>query len=106
MEINPSNGKIVGRNEQSTVPHIYAIGDVLDGTPELTPVAIMAGKLLAARLFGNGTETMQPQKRLLYQEELSIGGNRHFIPVTANQNLSIHRVLRPKSAELGILICG
>ena len=31
---------------------IYAIGDVLDDKPELTPVAIQAGKLLARRLCG------------------------------------------------------
>lgn len=31
---------------------MYAIGDVLFGKLELTPVAIKAGKLLAERLFG------------------------------------------------------
>lgn len=31
---------------------------MLDNTPELTPVAIMAGVMLAGRLFGNATETM------------------------------------------------
>lgn len=34
------------------MPHVYAIGDILDGKLELTPVAIQAGKLLARRLFG------------------------------------------------------
>lgn len=54
VKINPSNGKIIATNEQSTVSNIYAIGDVVDKTPELTPVAIMAGKLLAKRLsYGN-----------------------------------------------------
>uniref|UniRef100_A0A0N4ZR36 Thioredoxin reductase n=1 Tax=Parastrongyloides trichosuri TaxID=131310 RepID=A0A0N4ZR36_PARTI len=51
------NGKIIGLNggEQSaSVPHIYAIGDVLDKCPELTPVAIHAGKALMRKLF-NGT---------------------------------------------------
>ena len=38
-------------NEQTNVSNIYAIGDVLNGKPELTPVAIQAGKLLAQRLF-------------------------------------------------------
>ena len=33
------------------MPHIYAIGDVLKGKEELTPLAIQAGKLLARRLF-------------------------------------------------------
>lgn len=36
--------------EQTNVPHIYAIGDVVRGKQELTPVAIQAGKLLAKRL--------------------------------------------------------
>ena len=39
--------------EQTNVPHIYALGDVLEGKQELTPVAIQAGKLLARRLFGD-----------------------------------------------------
>jgi pyruvate/2-oxoglutarate dehydrogenase complex dihydrolipoamide dehydrogenase (E3) component len=58
ITINPSNGKIICRNEQSNIPHIYAIGDVVDGAPELTPVAILAGKLLAERLFANGSEVV------------------------------------------------
>ncbi len=41
--------------EQTKVPHIYAIGDVLQSKQELTPVAIQAGKLLAKRLFGGGS---------------------------------------------------
>ncbi|RWS24382.1 thioredoxin reductase 1: cytoplasmic-like protein, partial [Leptotrombidium deliense] len=46
-------GKIQTVSEQTNEPNIYAIGDVLDGKPELTPVAIEAGQLLAKRLFGN-----------------------------------------------------
>jgi hypothetical protein len=38
--------------EKTNVDTIYAIGDVLDDKPELTPVAIQAGKLLARRLCG------------------------------------------------------
>merc|ERR1719263_1096118 len=60
------NGKISTVNEQTNVPHIYAIGDVIDGgkleppseTTELTPVAIQAGKLLADRLYAGKTATM------------------------------------------------
>ncbi|KAF7646323.1 hypothetical protein LDENG_00189910 [Lucifuga dentata] len=37
------------------MPHIYAIGDILEGKWELTPVAIQAGKLLARRLYGGST---------------------------------------------------
>ncbi|CAG9819279.1 unnamed protein product [Phaedon cochleariae] len=53
--------KIDAVNEQSNVPHIYAVGDVLYKKPELTPVAIVAGRLLARRLFGNSTLTMDYQ---------------------------------------------
>jgi len=42
------NGKfIVNDEEQTNVPNIYAIGDVLHGHLELTPTAIYAGMLLA-----------------------------------------------------------
>jgi len=40
------------------VPNIYAVGDVLYGQLELTPVAIRAGKLLSERLFAGKTELM------------------------------------------------
>lgn len=33
------------------MPYVYAIGDILEGKLELTPVAIKAGRLLARRLF-------------------------------------------------------
>lgn len=38
-------------DEQTNVPNIYAIGDILAGKPQLTPVAIEAGVLLARRLY-------------------------------------------------------
>ena len=28
VELNPKNGKIITTNEQTNVPHIFAIGDV------------------------------------------------------------------------------
>ncbi|XP_069571068.1 thioredoxin reductase 3 isoform X1 [Brachyistius frenatus] len=56
VKVNPKNGKIpVNDEEQTNVPHIYAIGDILEGKWELTPVAIQAGKLLARRLYGGAT---------------------------------------------------
>jgi len=55
ISVNPKNGKISCTNEQTTTPNIYAIGDVVDGFPELTPVAILAGRLLARRMFGGGS---------------------------------------------------
>lgn len=39
-----SNGKLkANEREETNVPHIYALGDVLHGKLELTPVAIKAG---------------------------------------------------------------
>lgn len=67
VKINP-NGKIPVVSEQTNVPHIYAIGDCTSvdvmfhdahwANPELTPVAVQVGELLAARIYGNGTEQM------------------------------------------------
>lgn len=42
----------------TTVPSIYAVGDVVEGFPELTPAAIRAGEILARRLFGGSNEVM------------------------------------------------
>ena len=43
-------------SEQTSIPNIYAIGDILDDKLQLTPVAIQAGRLLARRLFAGATE--------------------------------------------------
>ncbi|EDV29780.1 uncharacterized protein TRIADDRAFT_19325 [Trichoplax adhaerens] len=50
------NGYIKTVNEQTNVPSIYGIGDILYDKPELTPVAIHAGRLLAKRLSGVSTQ--------------------------------------------------
>jgi len=53
------NGKItVNDADQTSVSHIYAIGDVADGKPELTPVAIQAGRKLVRRLFAGSSKIM------------------------------------------------
>jgi thioredoxin reductase (NADPH) len=53
------SGKILVDNaEKSSIDNIYAIGDCAEGRPELTPPAIMAGKMLARRLYGGKTEIM------------------------------------------------
>uniref|UniRef100_A0A4D5R9N1 thioredoxin-disulfide reductase (NADPH) n=1 Tax=Scolopendra viridis TaxID=118503 RepID=A0A4D5R9N1_SCOVI len=56
VDVNPKNNKIPVVNEQTNVPYIYAVGDILDGKLELTPVAIQAGVLLAKRLYGESSE--------------------------------------------------
>lgn len=54
-----SNGKIIaGDDDKTSVDNIYAIGDVAQGRLELTPTAIMAGKLLALRLFAGSKHFM------------------------------------------------
>ena len=55
---NPHNGKVLCVNEQSSATNIFAVGDVVEGAPELTPVAIHAGKLLARRLYSESHEMM------------------------------------------------
>ncbi|XP_076472998.1 thioredoxin reductase 2, mitochondrial-like [Babylonia areolata] len=66
VKLNAETNKVVGGhdgdNERSSVPNIYAIGDVLHGQPELTPVAIKAGKMLAHRLFGKSKLQMEYNK--------------------------------------------
>ena len=52
------NGKIETDNERTNIDNIYAIGDIVQGKPELTPVAIQAGKLLARRLYGGSNLMM------------------------------------------------
>jgi len=53
LTTNPKNGKIETLHEQTQCSNVYAVGDVVEGCPELTPVAIQAGVLLSRRLFGN-----------------------------------------------------
>mmetsp|Transcript_16670 Transcript_16670/g.23489 ORF Transcript_16670/g.23489 Transcript_16670/m.23489 type:complete len:616 (-) Transcript_16670:280-2127(-) len=61
IEVNPKNKKIPAKLEQTACPNIYAVGDVMQGCPELTPVAIQAGLFLARRLFNGATEPLDYQ---------------------------------------------
>lgn len=46
------NGKIiVDDSDKTSVDNVFALGDVVDGRLELTPPAIVSGKLLVHRLF-------------------------------------------------------
>ncbi|XP_043967757.1 thioredoxin reductase 2, tandem duplicate 2 [Gambusia affinis] len=59
VQLNQETGKIVvGPDESTSVPNVYAFGDIGEGRPELTPTAIRAGKLLAHRLAGQSTDLM------------------------------------------------
>ena len=69
VDVNPKSGKLPVQDETTSAPHVFAIGDVVDGEAldppsaltELTPVAIQAGRLLASRLYGGGTRRMDYQ---------------------------------------------
>ncbi|XP_064218897.1 thioredoxin reductase 2, mitochondrial isoform X2 [Aotus nancymaae] len=71
VDTSPNTQKIlVDSREATSVPHIYAIGDVVEGRPELTPTAVMAGRLLAQRLFGGSSDLMD------YDKVSSLAGRR------------------------------
>jgi len=54
---------LVDQFQNTNVPGVYAIGDVIGGDRSLTPVAIAAGRRLVDRLFGG-----QPEARLDYED--------------------------------------
>ncbi|CAD5115169.1 DgyrCDS4167 [Dimorphilus gyrociliatus] len=59
VRLQPKTGHVlVDNREQTNVESIYAIGDICYNKPELTPVAIQAGKMLARRLFANSKEVV------------------------------------------------
>lgn len=59
ISYNAKSGKIpVDAFEKTNVDNIFAIGDVVEGMLELTPVAIAAGKALAKRLYGSSKKPM------------------------------------------------
>lgn len=60
--VTTSSGKVPAIHEQTNVPHIYAIGDILEKGLELTPVAVQSGRLLADRIYGGSTEGMDYTK--------------------------------------------
>jgi len=56
---NSSTGKIIVNSlEETNVDGVFAIGDVAQDRPELTPVAIKSGKMLAERLFSDSNTPM------------------------------------------------
>eukprot|EP00931_Biecheleriopsis_adriatica_P004847 TRINITY_DN106453_c0_g1_i1.p1 TRINITY_DN106453_c0_g1~~TRINITY_DN106453_c0_g1_i1.p1 ORF type:complete len:637 (+),score=179.64 TRINITY_DN106453_c0_g1_i1:29-1939(+) len=53
-----SNGKVEAPAEQTNVPNIFCIGDLVNDRPELTPVAKVAGKKVVHRLFDGDKKAM------------------------------------------------
>lgn len=53
VKVNPLNDKIIAdENDRTSVDNVYAIGDCCNNRLEYTPIAVMAGRLLARRLYG------------------------------------------------------
>lgn len=67
------NKKIIClKNEQSvSAPNVFAVGDVLDGGIELTPVAIQAGRLLMRRLFGTATNLVRNSGKNMLRQNVN-----------------------------------
>jgi len=55
VKLAKSGYVVCGDNESTSCPYVFAVGDIVEGRPELTPVAIQAGQLLARRLFAGQT---------------------------------------------------
>lgn len=59
VEVVKDSDKVdVNEASQTNVDHIYAVGDILYKKPELTPVAINAGRIIARRIFEGSQEVM------------------------------------------------
>ncbi|SJK86114.1 thioredoxin reductase (NADPH) [Babesia microti strain RI] len=57
IQLSP-NGRIIAENDQTSVPNVFAVGDIVENRPQLAPVAIKAGEMLSRRLFGNSKQMM------------------------------------------------
>ncbi|VEI44269.1 glutathione reductase [Actinobacillus equuli] len=53
VKTNAKGQIIVDKCQNTNVPNIYAVGDIIEGGIELTPVAVAAGRRLSERLFNN-----------------------------------------------------
>ncbi|WP_109078846.1 glutathione-disulfide reductase [Aggregatibacter kilianii] len=53
VETNDRGYIKVDKYQNTNVPGIYAVGDIIEGGIELTPVAVAAGRRLSERLFNN-----------------------------------------------------
>ena len=57
VKLNAKGAVIVDQDDRTSVPHIYALGDVTDQL-NLTPVATAKGHALADRLYAGGNRTI------------------------------------------------
>jgi glutathione reductase (NADPH) len=57
VEVDARGAIVVDREMRTSVPHIYAVGDVVN-RKQLTPVALAEGMAVARRLFGDGAQVV------------------------------------------------
>ena len=72
VETNERGFIKVDKYQNTNVPGIYAVGDIIEGGIELTPVAVAAGRRLSERLFNN-----KPNEHLDYRLVPSEIGRAH-----------------------------
>ncbi|KAK1443019.1 thioredoxin/glutathione reductase [Babesia gibsoni] len=58
VELN-KYGNIKAVDGKTSVDGIYAVGDIVEGIPTATPIAIKDGELLARRLYGKSTKKLE-----------------------------------------------
>lgn len=117
-----------GYTEGTSHPDIFAVGDILESGIELAPVAIMAGKLLANRLYNKSNIKMDytniPTAVFTPLEYSSIGMseeeavkkygdnietyNKYYDPVllSENKNSNFYKIILNNSKIIGIHIIG
>ncbi|MBY6225520.1 glutathione-disulfide reductase [Ferrimonas balearica] len=61
VKVNEHGFIPVDEYQNTNVPGIYTVGDIMEGGIELTPVAVKAGRALSERLFGG-----QPEAKMDY----------------------------------------
>ncbi len=61
VQVNDQGYIPVDEYQNTNVPGIYTVGDIMEGGIELTPVAVKAGRALSERLFGG-----QPEAKMDY----------------------------------------
>lgn len=58
VTVDDTKRVVIDEYDRTSAPNIYAIGDIVRGGLELTPVAIAAGRYLADRLYHGGSTLM------------------------------------------------
>ncbi|CAI2348518.1 unnamed protein product [Caenorhabditis sp. 36 PRJEB53466] len=60
VKTDPKSGRILADgHDKTSTKGIYAVGDIVEGRQELTPLAIQSGRLLAERLFAKAKRTVR-----------------------------------------------